>query len=130
MKRFSKKLQNSKSVSLEHFIELKPLICEECNNDILLESPLVAIRVPPTNKEAKSIAPKPTEVPAIKAVLLLSLAVFLELKSSSISGSPDKDSMISKSKNISNGDIFRANWSYFLKACFFTYLLVCFGLLG
>ena len=79
MKRFSKKLQNSKSVSLEHFIELKPLICEECNNDILLESPLVAIRVPPTNKEAKSIAPKPTEVPAIKAVLLLSLAVFLEL---------------------------------------------------
>ena len=80
MKRFSKKLQNSKSVLLEHFIELKPLICEECNNDdILLESPLVAIRVPPTNKEAKSIAPKPTEVPAIKAVLLLSLAVFLEL---------------------------------------------------
>ena len=72
-------LQNSKSVLLEHFIELKALICDECNNDILLESPLVAIRVPPTNKEAKSIAPKPTEVPAIKAVLLLSLAVFLEL---------------------------------------------------
>ena len=30
-------------------------------NGILLESPLVAIRVPPTNKEPKSNAPKPTE---------------------------------------------------------------------